>query len=394
VSVTLTPLSFGGVPGLAINPREIGGALDRGCAGPLSGAGTTLCGNVLFAPSVNVLDSLSGEVFTGVQNPTFTIGEQFLDSMLAQVQRRRGLPCGGGQSAGGGSSGRSGRYAAWASGFGTLSGHRDGDTTLGSARLNASDGGAAAGGDMCLGPNLRVGFALGGASSEFTLDGRTASGNTRAGLAGTYGSWASGPFYVDLALAYGHSDFSTTRNVALNAINERATADFTGNQFASRLEAGFHMRFRGYSFIPFIGATGQVLRQNGASENAVDTANGQPGVTGLNTQAHTSYAPLPTLGASASKTFEIGETTTITPRLRVSWGYETSADRQSSGSFQALSGASFTVNGARPARSGLNLRAGVDGDLFGLIEFYAQVDSAIASGGNGFSAAAGVRMAW
>ena len=47
-----------------------------------------------------------------------------------------------------------------------------------------------------------------------------------------------------------------------------------------------------------------------------------------------------------------------------------------------------------PARSGLNLRAGVDGDLFGLIEFYAQVDSAIAAGGNGFSAAAGVRMAW
>jgi outer membrane autotransporter protein len=247
---------------------------------------------------------------------------------------------------------------------------------------------------MCLGSNLRVGFAVGGASSEFTLDGRTASGSTRAGLAGTYGSWASGPFYIDIALGYGHSDFSTTRNVALNAINERATADFTGNQFASRLEAGYHFNVRGYSLIPFIGATGQVLRQNGASENAVNTTTGQPGVTGLNTQAHTSYAPLPTLGASASKTFELSETTTITPRLRVSWGYETSADRQSTGSFQALSGASFTVNGARPARSGLNLRAGVDGDLFGLIEFYGQVDSAIASGGNGFSAAAGVRMAW
>ena len=349
---------------------------------------------MLFAPSVNVLDSLSGEVFTGVQNPSFTIGEQFLDAMLAQVQRRRGLPCGGGQSAGGGSSGRSGRFAAWASGFGTLSGHRDGDAIQGSARLNASDGGAAGGADMCLGPNLRVGFALGGASSEFTLDGRTASGNTRAGLAGTYGSWASGPLYLDIALAYGRSDFSTTRNIALNALTERATADFTGNQFASRFEAGFHFSFRGYSFIPFIGATGQVLRQNGASEGAVNTATGQPGILGLNTQAHTSYAPLPNLGASASKTFQIGETTTITPRLRVSWGYETSADRQSSGSFQALSGASFTVNGARPARSGLNLRAGVDGDLFGLIEFYAQVDSAIAAGGNGFSAAAGVRMAW
>src|SRR5262249_3139030 len=51
VSVTLTPLSFGG-PGLNINRTEVGTSLDRGCYGaPLSGAGNTLCTNVLFAPS-------------------------------------------------------------------------------------------------------------------------------------------------------------------------------------------------------------------------------------------------------------------------------------------------------------------------------------------------------
>jgi outer membrane autotransporter protein len=347
---------------------------------------------VLFSPTIGVLDSLSGEIASAVQNPSFLIGEQFLDAMFAQAERRR-MPCGGGQSAGGGS-GRSGRWNAWASGFGSPSRHRDGDPTLGSARTNMSDGGGAAGADMCAGPNLVVGFAFGGAASEFSLDGRGANGTTRAGLAGTYGAWSMGPLYVNLGLAYARNEFSTTRNVVAGTLNERATGDFNGNQFASRLEAGWHFRFGGYSLTPFIGATGQVLRQSGFSETATNTATGQPGVTGLNTQANTSFAPLPTIGASASKTFEISETTSITPRLRVSWGYETSTGRQSTSSFQALSGASFTANGARPARSGLNVRAGVDGDLFGLIEFYAQVDSAIAAGGNGFSAAAGLRMAW
>jgi hypothetical protein len=44
--------------------------------------------------------------------------------------------------------------------------------------------------------------------------------------------------------------------------------------------------------------------------------------------------------------------------------------------------------GAPAARNTANIRAGVDGDLFGLVEFYAQVDSALASGGNGFTASA------
>jgi uncharacterized protein with beta-barrel porin domain len=253
-----------------------------------------------------------------------------------------------------------------------------------------SDGGGATGADVCAGPGLVIGVALGGAESSFSLDGRTASGTTRAALAGTYGSYNLGPLYLNLGLAYSHSQFSTTRNT----INEVANANFQGNQFASRLEAGWHFHFGSYSVTPFIGAGGQVLQQTAFNEQAVNTTTGLPGVTGLNTQGQTTTAPLPFLGAEASTTYNLSETTTITPRVRLSWGRETSTGRQSTSAFQALQGASFTVNGARAATNTANIRAGVDGDLFGLIEFYAQVDTAIAAGGGGLSASAGVRMAW
>jgi uncharacterized protein with beta-barrel porin domain len=273
-------------------------------------------------------------------------------------------------------------------------GHRDGDSFQGSARLNSSNTGGAAGIDLCVGSNLIIGIAFGGAHTDFSLDGRAQNGTASSGFAGSYGSWASGPLYINLGLSYGRNEYNTTRNVAINTLNEIATGSFAGNQFASRLEAGLHLHFSGYGITPFFGLSGQVLRQNGYSENAVNTTTGQPGITGLNTQGQTSTAPLPYLGGEASTTYNFGEHVTFTPRLRLSWGRETSMDRQSTSSFQSLPGATFTVNGAAPARNTANVRAGFDADLFGLLEAYAQVDSALASGGNGFAAAAGIRMAW
>src|SRR5262249_45943337 len=79
VNVTLSRIPLAEPPG-TINQHAVGGGLDAGCAGTLTSAGATLCGAVLFSPSVSVLDTLSGEIASGVQNPSFLIGEQFLDA--------------------------------------------------------------------------------------------------------------------------------------------------------------------------------------------------------------------------------------------------------------------------------------------------------------------------
>jgi outer membrane autotransporter protein len=265
---------------------------------------------------------------------------------------------------------------------------------VGSARLNSSNGGGAAGVDVCVAPNLVVGIAVGGAASDFSLDGRGASGDARSVFFGTYGSWTFGPLYVDLGLAYGNNQYSTTRSASLNAINERATGDFSGNQFASRLETGWRFTIGGYELTPFVGVSAQVLHQSGFNEATTNTATGQPGILGLSYRGATTDAPLPYLGGQAATTYRFGELVTVSPRLRLSWGRETSTGRQASGSFQSIPGASFTVNGARAARNAVNLRLGVDAEIAGLVELYARVDSALSSGGSGFAAAAGVRMAW
>ena len=168
--------------------------------------------------------------------------------MFAQAQRRR-LPCGGGQSAGGGS-GRSGRWNAWASGFGSPSRHRDGDTTSGqrAAQHVGRRRRRGRGHVRRAEPRRRLRVRRCGVrllarrawcQRQYP---RRARGHLRC--------VGSGPFYVNLGLAYSRSDYSTTRNVAIGAFNERATGDFNGDQFASRLEAGFHFNVRGYSLTP------------------------------------------------------------------------------------------------------------------------------------------------
>jgi uncharacterized protein with beta-barrel porin domain len=387
VDVTLTRIPFNQVPGLTVNQRAIATALEQAYNPGLTGPAATLYTNLFAAPGLPVLDSLSGEIASAVQNPSFALGMQVLDMMSGRQQRRRDMPCTG--SSGGGS----GRWSAWAAGLG-LGGHRDGDAGIGSARLGSSSAGGAAGADMCIGSNFVLGITVGAATTDFSLDGRAASGTARTGFVGTYGSWSFGPVYVDIGLAYLRNEYSTTRTATVNTLNEIATGDFAGNQVASRMEAGWRFHVRGFQLVPFVGLSGQVLRQNSYGETAVSTATGQPGVLGLNMQGATTNAPLPVLGGEASTTWEIGELLTITPRLRLSWGRETSTDRKASGSFQSLPGANFTVNGAPAARSAINVRAGVDIDVLRFFEAYAQFDGALAAGGSGFAGTAGVRMTW
>ena len=175
-------------------------------------------------------------------------------------------------------------WAAWASGYG-LNGNRNGDGTVGSARLGYSMGGGAFGADVQLMPNLLLGGAVTGAGSDFSLDGRSASGTARTMFFALYGSWTMGPLYVDATATYGLAQFSTTRIATQGTLTERATGDFDGSQVGGRVEAGWRFLVQRYELTPFAGVTVQRLHQDGYSESSTNFNSTTSGILGLSYQA-------------------------------------------------------------------------------------------------------------
>lgn len=395
--------------------RRVGAAIEAGFH-----AGGTLSGGLAHLATLSQeqmavpLNALAGEIGTGGQNPSFAIGGQFFGAMQAQGQSWRAGGSGGGtgnaglrvelasaqpefelaQLAPGGRapSASARRWTAWSSGFG-LGGSRDGDAAAGSARLSYAMGGGAVGIDVAVSPQLLLGAAIGGAASNFSYVGQSSSGDSRTVTFGVYGSWTTGPFYVDGALSYGHARFSTSRTVTVGSVTDRATASFGGNQFGAQAETGWRRRFGIMDVTPFAGLAVQALWQNAYSETAVDLATNGPGTMGLSFKASAATSVRSQLGGEVATTFRVGDRVTVTPRLRIAWAHEFVTDRQVNASFQTLPGSTFAVEGARPARDAAIVGAGVDIGFARNIGFFARFDGDLAPGGSAFAGSGGLRIA-
>jgi uncharacterized protein with beta-barrel porin domain len=417
VDLTLTRIAFGAVPGATDNQRAVGNALESQYSVGLTGNAATIYANLLAATSLAALDALSGEIGTGAQNPSFAMGDAFSGALFGQLQRwRAGGSASSGQSAAyrvqfaaarpayemaqavpGASTwpprSVGPRWAAWASGFG-LGGSRDGDGSVGSGRLGYTMGGGAFGADAEIAPNLVIGGAVAAAASYFSLDSRASSGDARTIFFGLYGSWTSGPLYVDAALSYGHGQFTTKRTITSGTTTELANGAFDGNQYGGRIEAGWRFMVQRYELTPFAGLAVQALQQDGYRESTSDATTFAPGILGLSYQGETTTSVRSFLGGQAATTYRLGERMTVSPRLRLAWAHEFSADRQVNASFLSIPGAAFTVSGARPPRDSAIVGAGVDLALGRNVALFAQFDGDLSADGNAYAGTGGLRISW
>src|SRR5262249_58263896 len=95
----------------------------------------------------------------------------------------------------------------------------------------------------------RLGCALSGGETHFSLDGAFGSGNTDFFQGGAYGKQRFGKAYVAAAAAFGAHHVTTDRTVTVGAGSDHSTASFTASSVAGRVEGGY--RFGG----PFNGVT-------------------------------------------------------------------------------------------------------------------------------------------
>ena len=274
-------------------------------------------------------------------------------------------------------------WRAWATGFG---GTEDihGNGALGTAAQQSTLYGGTLGVDYQFAPNNLFGVAVGGTNGDFTVPGRLTSGSTTGGHFALYDLTTYGRYYGAASASFSYFTNRTTRTAGgFGALGvETEHGNFDSYEFRTRLEAGRHFDAFGFgsSLTPFAAIEVADLHSNGFSETTITG----PGLLRLNVQEQ-SQASVPTfIGARFQYATGFGGMT-LTPTLQAAWVHEFAPYRSETSALATLPGATFLIDGARPARDAAQIKAGAelavgphsvlfatfDGELSGVDQLYA-----------------------
>jgi uncharacterized protein with beta-barrel porin domain len=233
------------------------------------------------------------------------------------------------------------RWSVWAAGYGG-SETVGGNAVVGSQDLTARVWGVASGADYKISPDTLFGFAVGGGGTSYSLANAMGSGRTDMFNAGVYGRQNFGAAYLSGAFAYGWHDVTTNRTVALAGV-DMLQGRFQAETFSGRFEGGY--RFA----TPFMGITPYAAAQVISVQlpNYSELSQNGGGLFALNYAAQTATDTRTELGLRADKSFAMTDGV-LTLRGRAAWAHDYDPNRAVTALFQALPGASFVVNGARP----------------------------------------------
>lgn len=230
----------------------------------------------------------------------------------------------------------------------------DGDSAVGSADLTTRNWGIATGFDYGI-EDGKIGFALGGGGSSFSLENDLGSGNAAVFNAGIYGSKAFGNAYVAAAAAYAFNSVDTTRAV----FGDTLEADYDAHTLSGRVEGGYRFDTSLAAIIPYAAVQGSSYFLPDYSENSV---NGGP--FALSYDSQTQSALRTELGARIEHIIAT-DTGSIKLSGRSAWVWNAENARDVTTAFQSLAAPSFTIDGAEPDEHALLVDAGAE---FGLSE--------------------------
>ncbi|VIO78305.1 autotransporter domain-containing protein [Bradyrhizobium ivorense] len=407
VTVTLNS-GLGQISGLNANQRSVANALDGAFNGGAAAGGLAGIFNGNVARN---LEQAEGQGATGSQQTTFNAMTQFLGVMTDPNIDGRGeaaVPAAAAQYAAADSEalayaskgnarsqGEREAYAAiyrkapppvvyeprwsvWAAGFGG-SQTTDGNAVLGTADTRSSIYGTAVGADYRFSPNTIAGFALGGGGTSFSLGNALGTGRSDLFQAGAFIRHNEGPAYITGALAYGWQDVTTNRTVTIAGLDQ-LRANFNANAWSGRVEGGWRYATPWMGITPYAAGLFTSFDLPAYSEQVI---------TGTNAFAQTYSSKTVTasrseLGLRSDKSYLVQDGVLIL-RGRAAWAHDFNTDRTVSATFQTLPGASFVVNGARPAsdlalitgsaemrwRNGFSVAATFEGEFSDVTQSYA-----------------------
>ncbi len=391
------------------NQRAFGNALTGIGARPTDDAGSAVL-NSLFTLSAagarGAYDQLSGEGLVGSQTTNIRAGRAFSETVGDQIGLWRVQPTAGAPvreladlapqpAVAAPLPAR--HYRVWASGTGGAFAI-NGDGGLGTARQTGDFFGGEVGADTEIVPGLLLGGSLGGSGTDFSVKQRATSGSAVGFHASVYGAFTSGANYLQSITSV--SEFSNTTNRSVGGFggfgmaNERAA--FGSTEIRERLEAGHSIsRDAGFGtpvvrFTPFVALEIAQLATNGFSEYAT---NGVASPFALQSFGQT-VADVPGfLGVRIDGTASFGGLA-IRPVASLAYLHEFSPQRNLTNGFISLPGATFLVQGARPARNAAQTKLGAETSLDGHLSLFVNFEGEFSGEEQVYGGKGGLRYIW
>lgn len=260
----------------------------------------------------------------------------------------------------------------------------DGDVAIGSTNLTTRGWGVATGFDRRL-DGGKVGFALGGAGSNFSLDNDLGSGRAGVFNAGAYGSRTFSQAYVSAAAGYAFNSVDTSRTVMGNNYE----ADYNAHTLSGRLEAGYRHDTSFAAITPYGAVQGASYFMPSYSE----TSTGSSAPLALNYDSHTESIVRTELGARLEH-FIATESAGIKLTGRLAWAWNGDTARTVTANFQNLGAPSFTVDGAEPDRHALLVDAGAEFGVSDNMSAKVSFNGEFSGNVSAYGAAASLKYRW
>jgi outer membrane autotransporter protein len=283
------------------------------------------------------------------------------------------------------------RWRAWATAYDGIW-HLNGEAGIGSDNLRHATGGFAGGFDYQFAPDMLAGVAMGGSSSTFSVPSRLTSGHLEGGHLGAYGVKTWGSFYAAGAVSVSAFHNDTSRTIAGVGPTEFATGSFGSDLISGRLEVGSRYTFGWLAATPFAAVQVSELWQSGFAETGLPPPGA--GVLGLTENAVRATSLPSFLGAQFDTRYLFANGMLFTPYARLSWVHEFNPTRDVTGSFIALPGTQFTVDGPRAARDAGKVEVGAKLAITRAVSAFASFDGEFSSRSQAYAGKGGVRVSW
>lgn len=239
----------------------------------------------------------------------------------------------------------------WAQTFGTSA--KQGQlSNSGGEGYNSNSNGFIFGFDKAISKKTNAGLALTYANSNIkALDGLKKTGVETYQIS-AYSGYNSGKYFLDTMASFGFNNYNSTR--AINSINTRANGKFSGETYSAKIRGGFlHELDSNFTLAPESSLT--FSNNNTGSYNESNAGTMNLNVRSNQTNFLEGRAGLNLIYKTMNK-----NGFAISPRLKVSYGYDFLGERQNITSSFEGQASSFNTQTAKYDRSSLRLGFAVD----------------------------------
>jgi uncharacterized protein with beta-barrel porin domain len=279
-------------------------------------------------------------------------------------------------------------YGMWIKGY-SVTGNRHGDD-IGS-RYDYTIGGAIAGFDYLITPNIRAGVAVGYSKTNVDMKQLQDNSDAESFQGAIYGSYVpkSKVWYVDAAFAYSKNSYETKRYLNFGNIYRAARGSYDGNDISGYLEGGYKVPILG-------GITATPLVSFLAMRNHTDSFT-ETGAGALNLQSdsHDTDSYQSGVGVKVSREFQTAKDFFLTPEFGAKWLHEFGdTEANINARFAGEPAGSFVITSDTTERDAGVLSLSLTGKKSDMLNFFVSYDLAVTTDQIGHGFTGGLRFNW